>query len=80
MSSSRFLNKFLQVNSSVINASNIDTTTKVQILRYTARYFTFLQNDLTVLNEKVEQLEKELSETKTKLENGCGCYCRNQQA
>ena len=79
MSSARFLNKFLQFNSSIVqNTPNIDITTKVQILSYTARYFTLLQNDFTGLNAKVEQLQKELNETKTKLENGCGCYCKNQ--
>jgi hypothetical protein len=76
MSASRFLNKFLRFNSVIINnAPNVDLTTKISTLNYTSWYFTFLQKDFEQLEEKVARLEKELGETKTKLENGCGCLC-----
>jgi len=79
MSASRFLNKFLRFNALMVNnASNLDLSTKMSTLNYTSAYFTFLQRDVNDLEEKVKQLEKEIKETKTKLENNCGCYCNKQ--
>ena len=79
MSASRFLNKFLRFNSLVVNNTpNVDLSTKMSIMNYTSAYFTFLQRDFIDLEETVTQLEKELKETKTKLENGCGCNCNKQ--
>ena len=70
MSALRFLSKFLRFNSIIVNNTpNIDLTTKIQTLNYTAWYFTFLQNDLQALTEKVEQLEKELNDTRFKLQS-----------
>lgn len=76
MSAVKFLNKFLRFNSVIVNNTpNVDVISKIQTINYTASYFTFLQNDFLILNEKVAKLQKEISETKTKLVNGCGCSC-----
>lgn len=69
MSSTGFINKLMKFNS--LSNINVNLATKISTLNNATWYFTFLQNDIKTLEEKVEQLEKE-----NKKSSKCNCTCR----
>lgn len=76
---SHLLNKFLFHNSVIINyIPRVSKSLKNEAIQSHLQYFVAYQKDLEELQEKVRIMEKEISDLKTKVETGCGCYCSKQ--
>ena len=72
-----YFSKFIRSTSYLLSSiPSADLNSKILALNYKHLYFSALQKDIDHLLSTVNLLQKELDETKTKMENGCGCFCK----